>query len=152
MSDSDGKLVVAEGAVIRSLRGETITTRYNRRSFAVVQDFNKHDFRGDRRGAKWERDCEDNELRVRNRAVLLSRVVSSCRQMYAFQSKLTTYRARHMEARGNATSKVKEACPRTSRLGSENSWSHLHTSWKITRIFYTRQMVCPFLHHSLALN
>ncbi|KAL8755329.1 MAG: hypothetical protein Q9199_003726 [Rusavskia elegans] len=36
---------------------------FNAKHADPIKDFNKHDFRGDRRGAKWERDCEDNELR-----------------------------------------------------------------------------------------
>ncbi|KAL8787651.1 MAG: hypothetical protein Q9213_002082 [Squamulea squamosa] len=67
------EVVVAKGAVLKSLRGDIITTRFRRRNFGVVEDVPWNKFRGDADSAVVSRDIEDNELRVRNRAVWLFR-------------------------------------------------------------------------------
>ena len=76
---SFSEVVVAKGAVLKSLRGEIITRRFRRRNFGVVEDIPLVCFPDHRRSTlKAVRDIEDNELRVRNRMVMIFRNVSTC--------------------------------------------------------------------------
>ncbi|KAL8950370.1 MAG: hypothetical protein Q9222_003587 [Ikaeria aurantiellina] len=65
------EVVVARGAILKTLRVETINKRFSRRSFGVVQDqIFDAEIHGD---AKPVKDVEDNVFRVPDRAVWLSR-------------------------------------------------------------------------------
>ncbi|KAL8670507.1 MAG: hypothetical protein Q9168_004959 [Polycauliona sp. 1 TL-2023] len=65
-------VVVAKGAVLKSLRGEIITKRYRRRNFGVVADVTTGTVPNHLRGnAEQVKDIEDNRERLRNRAIWL---------------------------------------------------------------------------------
>lgn len=75
---SASEVVVAKGAVLKSLRGEIITRRFRRRNFGVVEDIPLECFPIHLRGnLEAVRDIEDNELRVRNRMTVIFRNVST---------------------------------------------------------------------------
>lgn len=71
-------VVVARGAVRKSLRRDIITTRFRRRNFGVVSDIATNCIPNHIRGnAPTVRDIEDNVERLRNRAIWLFRNVST---------------------------------------------------------------------------
>ncbi|KAI4231662.1 MAG: hypothetical protein LQ349_005465 [Xanthoria aureola] len=71
---SISEVVVARGAVRKSLRRDIITTRFRRRNFGVVSDIATNCIPNHIRGnAPTVRDIEDNVERLRNRAIWLFR-------------------------------------------------------------------------------
>ncbi|KAL9630859.1 MAG: hypothetical protein Q9204_004510, partial [Flavoplaca sp. TL-2023a] len=69
-SASLSEVVVAKGAVLKSLRGEIITRRFRRRNFGIVEDIPLICFPNHQRSTlKAFTDIEDSEPRVRNRMV-----------------------------------------------------------------------------------
>ncbi|KAL8837893.1 MAG: hypothetical protein Q9176_005369 [Flavoplaca citrina] len=82
-SASLSEVVVAKGAVLKSLRGDIITRRFRRRNFGIVEDIPLICFPNHQRSTlKAFTSIEDNEPRVRNRMVLLFRN----REAYSEQS------------------------------------------------------------------
>ena len=72
------EVVVARGAVRKSLRRDIITTRFRRRNFGVLSDIATTCIPNHIRGnAPTIRDIEDNVERLRNRAIWLFRNVSN---------------------------------------------------------------------------
>ena len=84
---SDSEVVVAKGAVLKSLRGDIITRRFRRRNFGIVEDIPLVCFPDHRRRSlEAVKEFEDNELRVRNRMVSIFRYVSTCVFSLGFSS------------------------------------------------------------------
>ncbi|KAL8876193.1 MAG: hypothetical protein Q9198_005570 [Flavoplaca austrocitrina] len=80
-SASLSEVVVAKGAVLKSLRGDIITRRFRRRNFGIVEDIPLVCFPDHRRRTlKAVKDFEDDELRVRNRMVSIFRNTSLLHQ------------------------------------------------------------------------